>query len=76
MASALVMVNVETGSDYEVQDALTKIPNITDIFLVYGVYDIVVKIEADSMTTLREAVIQKIRAIDKVKATLTMIVYD
>lgn len=70
-----MMINVETGSDYEVQEALTKIPNVKNIFLVYGVYDIVAKIEAESMTTLREAVISKIRALDKVKATLTMIIY-
>ena len=76
MVSALVMINVETGSDYKIREALRKIPNVNEIFLVYGVCDIVVKVEVESMTMLRDAVIQKIRALDKVKATLTMIVYE
>ena len=76
MVSALVMINVESGSDHEVQEALKKISNVKEIFLVYGVCDIVVKVEVESMTMLQDAVIKKIRALEKVKTTLTMIVYE
>jgi DNA-binding Lrp family transcriptional regulator len=43
---------------------------------VYGVYDIVAKVEADSMDKLKEIVTWKIRRLDKVRSTLTMIVVE
>ncbi|HJT09190.1 MAG TPA: Lrp/AsnC ligand binding domain-containing protein, partial [Candidatus Nitrosotalea sp.] len=43
---------------------------------VYGVYDIIVKITADSMDRLRSIITNKIRKIDKVYSTLTMMVIE
>ncbi|MEM4799321.1 MAG: Lrp/AsnC ligand binding domain-containing protein [Sulfolobales archaeon] len=47
-----------------------------ELYLVYGVYDIVARIEADSIEKLKEVVADKIRKIPKVKSTLTMIVIE
>ncbi len=44
--------------------------------MVYGVYDIIAKVEAESMTKLKEIVTWKIRRIDKVRSTLTTIVME
>ena len=43
---------------------------------VYGVYDIIVKISADTMDKLRETITWHVRRIDKVRSTLTMIVIE
>ena len=43
---------------------------------VYGVYDIIVKITADNMDLLRNIITNKIRKIDKVYSTLTMMVIE
>jgi DNA-binding Lrp family transcriptional regulator len=43
---------------------------------VYGVYDIVAKVSADTMDKLKEIVTWKIRRLDKVRSTLTMIVVE
>lgn len=40
--------------------------------LVYGVYDIIAKIEAESMEKLNETVAAKIRRIPEIRSTLTM----
>jgi DNA-binding Lrp family transcriptional regulator len=40
------------------------------------VYDIIAKVEAESMTKLKEIVTWKIRRIDKVRSTLTTIVME
>ncbi len=57
------MLAVEKGIKFEVQG-------------VYGIYDIVVKIEADNSDHLRNIITSKIRKIDKVQSTLTMMVIE
>jgi DNA-binding Lrp family transcriptional regulator len=55
---------------------LNKISNVKEAHLVYGVYDIVAKVEAESMTKLKEIVTWKIRRLKTVKSTLSMIVMN
>jgi DNA-binding Lrp family transcriptional regulator len=76
MPLAFVLINAEIGSEDEVKKALDKISNVTEAYVVYGVYDIVAKVEAESMTKLKEVVTWKIRRLDKVGSTLTMIVME
>ena len=75
------MINSDLGSDVEI---IQKIKQILDsengikyeVQGVYGVYDIIVKITADSMDLLRSIITNKIRKIDKVYSTLTMMVIE
>ncbi len=76
MPVAFVLINAEIGSEDEVGKELRKIPNVRESYIVYGVYDIVAKVEADSMDKLKEIVTWKIRRLDKVRSTLTMIVVE
>ena len=76
MPLAFVLINAEIGSEDEVVTELRKIGNVKESYVVYGVYDIVAKVEADSMDKLKEVVTWKIRRLDKVRSTLTMIVVE
>jgi len=76
MPLAFVLVNVEAGTDKEVLANLKKVPEVKAAYMVYGVYDIVVMIEADTLERLREMVTKKIRQLDKVRSTMTMIVME
>lgn len=76
MPLAFVLINAEIGSEDEVVIELRKIGNVKESYVVYGVYDIVAKVEADSMDKLKEIVTWKIRRLDKVRSTLTMIVVE
>jgi DNA-binding Lrp family transcriptional regulator len=49
---------------------------VKESYVVYGVYDVVAKVEADSMDKLKEIVTWKIRRLDRVRSTLTMIVVE
>ncbi|MHA1309151.1 MAG: Lrp/AsnC ligand binding domain-containing protein, partial [Candidatus Heimdallarchaeota archaeon] len=40
---------------------------------VYGVYDIVAKITSETMDSLKEMITTKVRHLNKVKSTMTMI---
>lgn len=71
-----MLLNTEIGSEDQVLQALQSIPGVQEAYLVYGVYDLIAKIAADDMDTLKNAIMTKIRQLDKVRSTLTMIVID
>ena len=81
MPTTYILINSDLGSDVEI---IQKIKQILggessikyEIQGVYGVYDIIVKITADSMDLLRSIITNKIRKIDKVNSTLTMMVIE
>ncbi len=76
MPLAFVLINAEIGSEDEVLKEMKKIPNVKEAYVVYGVYDIVGKVEADTMDKLKEIITWKIRRLEKVRSTLTMIVVE
>lgn len=76
MPLAFVLINAEIGAEDEVLGELKKIKNVKEAYIVYGVYDIVAKVEADSMDKLKDVITWHIRRLDKVRSTLTMIVVE
>ena len=73
---AYVLINTEIGCIPEVLTAIQKIKNVTEAHSVYGVYDIVAKIEGETMSKLKDVVTWKIRRLNRVRSTLTMIVME
>ena len=76
MATAFVLINTELGSEKEVLDELRKIDAVEESYRVYGVYDIIAKVSADTMDNLKEIVTWKVRLINKLRTTLTMILIE
>jgi len=76
MAMAYVLINSEVGKEDEVIAQLRKMEGVKEVSFVYGVYDIVTKVETDDVKKLKEVVIARIRRLDFVKSTLTMIVME
>jgi DNA-binding Lrp family transcriptional regulator len=81
MPTTYILINSDLGSDMDIikqiKDILNKESTIKyEIQGVYGVYDVIVKITADSMDRLRSIITNKIRKIDKVYSTLTMMVIE
>jgi DNA-binding Lrp family transcriptional regulator len=76
MPKAFVLINVESGSEEEVLERIKKSEGVEEAYYSYGVYDIIAKIKAETMERLREAVSQKMRAISKVRSTLTLIILE
>lgn len=79
--TAYVLLNSDLGSDDTI---ITKVKEILDnessvkyeVQGVYGVYDIVLKISSENTENLRSVITNKIRKIDKVQSTLTMMVIE
>jgi DNA-binding Lrp family transcriptional regulator len=79
--TAYVLLNSDLGSDEsiiaEAKKILASEKNIQfEIQGVYGVYDIVLKITTDTTDHLRSIITNKIRKINKVQSTLTMVVIE
>ena len=74
MATAFVLINAEISSESEVLKDLTAIPEVQEAHMVYGVYDIIARVETETMQDLKDTISWKIRRLDKVSSTLTMIV--
>jgi DNA-binding Lrp family transcriptional regulator len=76
MPIAFVLINAEIGSEGEVLGELKKVEGVEEAYSVYGVYDVIAKVKADSMDKLKDIVTWRIRRLNKVRSTLTMIVID
>jgi len=76
MPMAFVLINAEIGSEEEVLKELKKVEGVVEAYIVYGVYDVVAKIKADTMDKLKDVVTWHVRRLNKVRSTLTMIVVE
>ena len=81
MPTAYVLINSDLGTD---ESIISKIKEILkdekEVEFttqgVYGIYDIVLKISSDNTDILRNIITYKIRKINKVQSTLTMMVIE
>jgi DNA-binding Lrp family transcriptional regulator len=74
MPMAYVLINTEPKHMESVVATLEKLDSVEEIFPVYGVYDVVAKIRADSMDKLKEIVTWKVRSLKEVRSTITMLI--
>ena len=76
MPIAFVLLNTEIGAESEVVESLRKIDVVEEAYMVYGVYDVVAKVKANTMDKLKEIVTRHVRSLDKVRSTLTMMAIE
>ena len=72
--TAFVLINAEMGAD--LAKDLKAIPEVKEFYGVYGVYDYVVRLEAATMEQLKDVITNRIRRMENVRSTLTMMVID
>ena len=69
---AYVLINCDLGYEEYVIDALKNIEDVKEIQGTFGAYDIIAKVDNSKMDTLRETITWKIRKIDRIRSTLTL----
>ena len=72
MAEAYILINCEIGSEEDVIAELKAVEGIKEVHGTFGAYDILAKIESAQVEDLRESITWKIRKIDKIRSTLTL----
>jgi len=72
---AYLLINVDLGSEKEVLNEIRRLPMVKEAYEIYGVYDIVAKVEAEDMDKLKESA-RKIRHINHIRSTLTLVAME
>ena len=72
MAEAYVLINCEIGSEEKVISELKSVDGVKEVHGTFGAYDVLAKVESEQVETLRETITWKIRKIDKIRSTLTL----
>jgi DNA-binding Lrp family transcriptional regulator len=70
---AFIMMNVKVGTDREVVGQLRMLEGVKEVYEVYAVYDIIAIVEAGTMAELDDLVNSRIRKIENVTSTNTII---
>ena len=76
MPTAFVLIDTEAGSEADVLKELRRVEGVEEAFAVSGVYDIVVKVKADTADQLKEIIKMRIQKLYNVRLTLTMFVVE
>jgi DNA-binding Lrp family transcriptional regulator len=76
MPRAFVLFNVESGSEDQVLKTAKSLGDVEEAYVSYGVYDLVMRVKADSMEKLKELVTHQLRTIKNVRSTLTLILTE
>ena len=72
MAIAYILINCELGSEESIIRQLKSINGIIEVHGTFGAYDILAKIESDTVDVLRDIITWKIRKVERIRSTLTL----
>ena len=73
MAIGFALLSISPLKEKEVYETLSRIPEVTEVHPLFGEYDILLKIEASDIDMIGDVVINKIRSIQGVMDTKTLI---
>lgn len=72
MEKAYILVSCEIGTENELAKMLRSIPEIKNILVTYGDYDIVVEAITENSEQMDLLITSKIRKIQKIRSTITL----
>jgi len=73
---AFVLINTDIGSESAVLEEIKKIKGVEHAYALYGAYDIMAKVESDSLDDLKQTITWQIRKLTGIRATLTLMVHE
>ena len=73
---AYVLLNTEIGAESKVLEALKKIDGVEEAHNLWGIYDIIANIKADSLEKLRNIITKGIGQVEKVNSKLTLVITE
>ena len=65
-------LTVSFGSEEAIISQLKNLEGVIEVHGTFGAYDILAKIESSTVEALRETITWKIRKIEKIRSTLTL----
>lgn len=75
MIKAYVLIVTQPGATRRVAEQLAEVPAIAEIHEVMGPYDIVVEIEAETLTDVPPILSDSIRTLDGIQSTTSLVAF-
>lgn len=76
MPKALVLIDTNVYSAKEVLQELKACKEVKEAFMVSGVYDIVAKVEGETINDLVDIINRRVRRLFQVRETLSMLIIE
>jgi len=76
MTTAYVLISCDLGFDVEIIDEIKQLEDVKEVHGVFGTYDILVKLESANVENLRDTITWKIRKLNRVRSTLTLMTIE
>jgi len=76
MALAWVLISCEPGRERDVYLQLLDMPTVSEVSVVYGELDLVARIDFESELEMSKTLIEKMRHVDGVRKTETLIAVE
>lgn len=73
MVVAFILCVTHAGKENAVMEKLLELKEVAEAHVVYGEYDVIAKVKLDDLKRLDTFVVDKIRSIDDIEVTSTMI---
>ena len=71
MVEAIVLVQVKAGASSAVAKAVGEMTGVTEAYVVTGPYDVIARVQTDSLDDLGRMAVSRIQAVEGVSRTLT-----
>ena len=71
-----MIINCDLGYEEQIIEELKHISDVKEVHGTFGAYDILAKVESANVKNLRDTITWKIRKLDKVRSTLTLMVIE
>lgn len=72
MEIGFVLLNCDLGAEEYLLDEIKHIPEVSNAYLTFGAYDIIVEIKAQDAEEFDKIVSNKIRRLSRVMSTMTL----
>ncbi len=76
MTTAYVLISCDLGFDTEIIDEIKQLEEVKEVHGIFGAYDILVKLESANAEILKDTIIWKIRKLNRVRSTVTLMTME
>ncbi|MFW9992723.1 MAG: Lrp/AsnC family transcriptional regulator [Candidatus Odinarchaeota archaeon] len=78
MTLAFILLNSKIGTENTVLEKIKSLDTgdsikLLEVSVIYGVYDLIVKLESSTMDVLKDFITGQIRSLDEISSSLTLI---
>ena len=73
-AQAFILLNSVLGKENDLLEGMRELPEVLEAYIVMGSFDLIIKVEVPDAKDLRPLVTNKIRAMDGVRQSMTIII--